>query len=121
MDFFDCFIDAVKLFVPFGWGIFCLIGVVGYLAIPHEPRWIASSAWFISMCISFGFTLHIWRYHRRNVPSNYYSLPEEDQRNVSIKLIIAIILTIVTLIMSIFFWASKDPSEYADASGLYIC
>ena len=64
------------------------------------------------MIISFSFMFHIWRYHRSNKPMNYRSLPEPNQRNVSIKLIIAVIVCITTLIVSIVFWASKKPEEY---------
>lgn len=104
--------DLMKIFFPFGWGIFCFVGTIGYLALPDTPRWIAASAWFISMIISFAFVIHIWRYHRSNKPSNYLVLPEVNQTHVSIKLIIAIVMVLVTFVMSIVFWASNKPEEY---------
>eukprot|EP00483_Globobulimina_turgida_P009605 UN09624 len=107
--------DILKAFIPFGWGIFCFIGTIVYLAVPDTPRWVAASAWFISMIISFGFVIHIWNYHRSSRPANYHVLPEANQRNVSIKLIVAVFVCVVTCIVSIIFWLSKKQEQYADA------
>ena len=115
----NCFLDVLKLFFPIGWICFCIAGVIGYSL---RSRWIAASAWFVSMLISMGFVVHICYYHLHSngQPSNYRALPEKNQRNVSIKLIIALIVCITTLIMSIFFWISGEPETYADACGQYI-
>merc|ERR1719474_254042 len=60
--------------------------------------------------------VHIWNYHRFTLQKNYKELPEPNQKRVSIKLGMALIVCITTFIVSIIFWASKRPEEYADAS-----
>ena len=110
--------DLLKVFVPFGWACTCLVAVVAYLAVPVSPRWIAASAWLVSMIISIGFVFHIWNYHRSSKPANYRALPEPNQKNVTIKVIIATVVCVATLVLSIYFWSNNEPAEYADACGL---
>ena len=112
------FKDVLKLFFPFGWGILSLISVIVYLVVPDEPRWIASSAWLVSMIISILIFVHLWKYHR-NISHKYNILPESNQQYVYYKICVSVLVCLATFIVSIYFWTSGVPGQYAGILYLY--
>ena len=103
----------LRIFFPLGWAVVCLIAFIVYLAVPSEPRTVASVAWLVSFTVSIIISKHILKYHRNT--KRAHMLPELNQKRVKIKFIISFIFTLILFATAIIFWIQGNAHSYADA------